>query len=310
MKNPVLKGSILVAIGACSYGMLTTFVKIAYAQGYTSQEVTFSQVAIGFIAMLVMNLIYSKKSKKPVSKSTGKAKIKLILAGTTIGLTSTFYYLSVKYIPVSIGIVLLMQSVWMGVVLEALIDRKFPSFKKVLAVLAILAGTLMATNVMNDSVVLEWRGLGWGILAAMSYTGTIYCTNTVSLEMPSLRRSFWMLAGALVIVSLITLPHLVQHFRVDIFYKWGIVLAVFGTILPPILYTAGMPKIDVGLGAIITAIELPAAVLLAYFILNEQVTWLQWLGIFLILMAVVQMNLRKDRTMEGPDVQSENNTIN
>lgn len=306
MMNPVLKGSILVAIGACSYGMLTTFVKIAYAQGYTSQEVTFSQVFLGFIAMLVINLIYSRKSTKPTVKSTGKAKLKLILAGTTIGLTSTFYYLAVKYIPVSIGIVLLMQSVWMGVVLEALIDRKFPSFQKVLAVLAILAGTLMATNVMNDAVVLELRGLGWGVLAAMSYTGTIYCTNTVSLEVPSLRRSFWMLVGALVVVSFLTLPQLLEHFQVDILYKWGIVLAAFGTILPPLLYTAGMPKIDVGLGAIITAIELPAAVLLAYFVLNEQVSWQQWLGIFLILMAVVQMNLRKKNSMELPGSQSQN----
>lgn len=300
MKNPVLKGSILVAIGACSYGMLTTFVKIAYAQGYTTQEVTFSQVFLGFISMLVLNLIYSRKSARPTVKSTGKAKLKLILAGTTIGLTSTFYYLAVKYIPVSIGIVMLMQSVWMGVVLEALIDRKFPSFQKILAVLAILAGTLMATNVMNDAVILDWRGLGWGVLAAMSYTGTIYCTNTVSLEVPSLRRSFWMLVGALALVSFLTLPQLLQHFQVDILYKWGIILAVFGTILPPLLYTAGMPKIDVGLGAIITAIELPAAVLLAYFVLNEQVSWLQWLGIFLILMAVVQMNLPRKNSKEFP----------
>lgn len=310
MKNPVLKGSILVAIGACSYGMLTTFVKIAYAQGYTSQEVTFSQVFLGFIAMLIINLVNSGKRKNPAVKSSKKARVKLILAGTTIGFTSTFYYLAVKYIPVSIGIVLLMQSVWMGVVLEALIDRRFPSFKKVLAVLAILAGTLMATNVIKDSVVLDWRGVGWGLLAAMSYTGTIYCTNTVSLEVASLRRSFWMLAGALVVVTIITVPELVQHFQIDILYKWGIVLAIFGTILPPLLYTAGMPKIDVGLGAIITAIELPAAVLLAYFVLSEQVTWIQWLGIFLILMAVIQMNLRTKEPRELSGSQPKNSTKN
>jgi hypothetical protein len=37
-----------------------------------------------------------------------------MLAGTSLGMTSVFYYLTVKYIPVSIGIVLLMQTVWMG----------------------------------------------------------------------------------------------------------------------------------------------------------------------------------------------------
>ena len=283
----------MVAIGACSYGMLTTFVKMAYAEGYTSHEVTFAQVFLGLIGLLVINLIFNKRQVKLTTKPSSKAIVKLVAAGTTLGLTSTFYYLAVKYIPVSIGIVLLMQSVWMGVVLEGVVERKMPSFKKWIAVLAILAGTLMATNVLNDAVELDWRGLGWGFLAAMSYTGTIYFSNTVSLDVPSLRRSLWMMVGAVLVVSVISVPHLIEGFQVDILYKWGLVLALFGTILPPLLYTAGMPKIEVGLGAIITSIELPAAVLMAYFLLNEQVDWLQWLGISLILMAVIQMNLKK-----------------
>jgi len=36
MKNNVLKGVFLVALGATSYGMLATFVKLAYKDGYTT----------------------------------------------------------------------------------------------------------------------------------------------------------------------------------------------------------------------------------------------------------------------------------
>jgi len=282
-----------VALGACSYGMLTTFVKMAYADGYTSHEVTFSQMALGVVGLLLINLFVKRKDNSSVETSRTRSKLKLIAAGTTLGLTSTFYYLAVKYIPVSIGIVMLMQSVWMGVVLEALLQRKKPGSKKILAVIAILIGTAMATNLLNDSFVLDWRGIGWGILAAMSYTGTIYCSNTVSLEMHSLKRSLWMMIGGFIIVSAISLPYLVVEYRMEILLNWGLVLALFGTILPPLLYTAGMPKIDVGLGAIISSIELPAAVLMAYFLLNEKVEIMQWLGITLILLAVVQMNLKK-----------------
>ncbi|CAL67502.1 EamA family transporter [Christiangramia forsetii] len=293
MDKSILKGSLLVALGACSYGMLTTFVKMAYEDGYTSHEVTFSQMALGVVGLLLINLFVRKKQTGTTEKSRTRSKLKLIAAGTTLGLTSTFYYLAVKYIPVSIGIVMLMQSVWMGVVLEALLQRKKPSAKKIIAVIAILAGTLMATNVLNDSFEIDWRGIGWGVLAAMSYTGTIYCSNTVSLEMHSLKRSLWMMIGGFMIVSVISLPFLIVEYQMDILLNWGLVLALFGTILPPLLYTAGMPKIDVGLGAIISSIELPAAVLMAYFLLNEKVDVLQWLGIGLILLAVVQMNLKK-----------------
>jgi len=293
MDKSILKGSLFVALGACSYGMLTTFVKMAYADGYTSHEVTFSQMALGVVGLLLINLFVRRKDNSSVETSRTRSKLKLIAAGTTLGLTSTFYYLAVKYIPVSIGIVMLMQSVWMGVVLEALLQRKKPGSKKILAVIAILIGTAMATNLLNDSFVLDWRGIGWGILAAMSYTGTIYCSNIVSLEMHSLKRSLWMMIGGFIIVSAISLPYLVVEYRMEILLNWGLVLALFGTILPPLLYTAGMPKIDVGLGAIISSIELPAAVLMAYFLLNEKVQIMQWLGITLILLAVVQMNLKK-----------------
>lgn len=293
MNNSVLKGSLFVALGACSYGMLTTFVKMAYAEGYTSHEVTFAQVFLGLIGLGIVNLFFGRKQASAAPKSTAKSKLKLMVAGTSLGLTSTFYYLAVQYIPVSIGIVLLMQSVWMGVFLEAILQKKAPSFNKILAVLAILFGTLMATNVLTDSFAIDWRGIGWGMLAAMSYTATIYCSNTVSLEMPSLRRSLWMMVGAVVIVGIISGPFLLEQFNPDILWKWGLVLALFGTILPPLLYTAGMPKIEVGLGAIVSSIELPAAVLMAYFLLQEQVAVLQWVGIALILLAVVQMNLRK-----------------
>ncbi|MDR5590989.1 DMT family transporter [Christiangramia sp. SM2212] len=295
MDKTVLKGSILVALGACSYGMLTTFVKMAYEDGYTSYEVTFSQMALGVIGLLVINLFVRKKDNSVAGKSRNLSKFKLIAAGTTLGLTSLFYYLAVKYIPVSIGIVMLMQSVWMGVVLEAIMKRKRPGTKKVLAVIAILAGTLLATNVFKDSFQMDWRGIGWGMLAAMSYTGTIYCSNTVSLDMHSLKRSLWMMIGGFIVVSIITLPSLFIEFNLNIFLSWGLVLALFGTVLPPLLYTSGMPKIDVGLGAIISSIELPAAVLMAYFLLNERVDIAQWLGIALILLAVVQMNLKKSK---------------
>jgi drug/metabolite transporter (DMT)-like permease len=56
---------------------------------------------------------------------------------------SVFYYLAVKYIPVSIGIVLLMQTVWMGVLLE-MIEKTQPQNKSNFGI--VLIGTVLATN--------------------------------------------------------------------------------------------------------------------------------------------------------------------
>jgi drug/metabolite transporter (DMT)-like permease len=113
--NRVLKGVFLVALGATSYGMLATFVKLAYKEDFTTAEVTSSQFILGIIGILIINLFQRTKNKNTAIKASPKNIMHLMLAGTSLGMTSVFYYLAVKYIPVSIGIVLLMQTVWMGV---------------------------------------------------------------------------------------------------------------------------------------------------------------------------------------------------
>lgn len=294
MKNTALKGGLFVALGAASYGVLTTFVKLAYEEGFSVYEVTFSQMLLGFLGLFILNFFYKgkKKNATPV-KVTKNHILKLMAAGTSLGLTSTFYYLAVQYVSVSFGIVLLMQSVWIGVVFDAIKSKTKPTFLKLLAVIIILAGTVLATNILFDEVKVENLGIIYGLLAAMSYTVTIYTSNTVARELPSITRSKWMMLGGLILVSIIMAPSLVESFNLNIFYLWGPVLALFGTILPPLLMTEGMPKINVGLGVIITSIELPVAVLMAYFLLDEVVNVYQWLGILLILVSIVVMNLRK-----------------
>lgn len=309
----MLKGVLLVGLGASIYGMLATIVKIAYRDGYTTAEVTTSQFIIGILCLLVLNLIQTTTSKKPLVKPKKKDVFKLVLAGTSLGFTSTFYYLSVQFINVSIAIVLLMQSVWISIVIESLIFRAFPSLRKLISTVLILIGTLLATNVIGSEVQLDWRGIFWGMLAAISFSTTMFTSNRIANYLPTFRKSLLMLSGGLVIVLLFCLvtqivPSSVEsvadfyeeinfkfattdNFDFSIFYKYGIFLAIFGTILPPIFFNLGFPKVGLGLGSIVSSIELPVSVLFAYFFLSEQVLAIQWLGIAMILSAIVYMNL-------------------
>ncbi|MEP7094780.1 MAG: DMT family transporter, partial [Flavobacterium sp.] len=189
----VLKGVFLVALGATSYGMLATFVKMAYSEGFTTAEVTTSQFILGISGILLINAFQKAKHKENVVKATGKNIFHLMLAGTSLGMTSLFYYLAVKYIPVSIGIVLLMQTVWMGVLLEMVLEKKLPSLQKVIAVFIVLIGTVLATNIINNEIELDWRGIGWGILAAASFTATMFTANRVATGISSAQRSLYML---------------------------------------------------------------------------------------------------------------------
>lgn len=290
-QNNVLKGVFLVALGATTYGMLATFVKMAYSEGYTTAEVTTSQFIYGILGILIINLFQRIKNKNTAVKASPKNIFNLMLAGTSLGMTSLFYYLAVKYIPVSIGIVLLMQTVWMGVLLEMILEKKLPSKQKVIAVCIVLFGTVLATNIINNDIELDWRGLVWGMLAAASFTTTMFTANRVATEISSAQRSLYMLLGGAIIVFSFAFATQVTAFNLEIFLKWGIVLSLFGTIIPPLLMTAGFPLTGIGLGSIVSALELPVSVMMAYVLLNEKVIFSQWVGIVLIILAIIIMNV-------------------
>ena len=290
-KNTALKGVLLVGFGATSYGMLATFVKMAYDEGYTTSEVTISQFVLGIIGMLIINAFQKAKSENEVVKATMKNIFQLMIAGTSMGLTSVFYYMAVKYIPVSIAIVLLMQTVWIGLLLEMILEKKIPSTQKIIAAAVVLIGTLLATNIFKNEIQLDWRGLTLGMLAACSFTTTMFTANRVGLGISSAQRSLYMLLGGAIIVFVFGFFTQTTPFQYSIFIKWGIILSLFGTIIPPMLMNVGFPLTGIGLGSIVSAIELPVSVLMAYFLLHEEVVLLQWIGILLIILAIIIMNV-------------------
>ena len=56
MNNKSIKGILLVAIGASSYGIVATFIKKGLADGYTTAELTFAQALVGASVIILLNL--------------------------------------------------------------------------------------------------------------------------------------------------------------------------------------------------------------------------------------------------------------
>lgn len=312
-KKNILKGVLFVGIGASIYGMLATFVKMAYHDGYTTSEVTTSQFVLGLVGLLVLNFIQTITSKQKLSSPSGKEIKMLMLAGTSLGCTSLFYYIAVQYIAVSIAIVLLMQSVWFSVVVESFLTKKLPNARKIVSVVIVLLGTVLATNLINMDIELDWHGIFWGLLAAGSYTLTMFTSNTLATHLPVLRKSIVMLSGGSIVIFVflffaqigpmysdglrsfyLNFTENTEHihsFNYSILWTYGFALALFGTIIPPILFNIGFPNAGLGLGSIVSSLELPVSVTMAYVLLGEKVELIQWMGIILILFAIVLMNL-------------------
>ncbi|MGA9651280.1 EamA family transporter [Pedobacter sp.] len=291
----MLKGILLVFFGACSFGILSTFVKLAYHEGYTLGDVTGAQAFFGAVILWILFFFQSRTSQYKAKEITIITPWwKMVLAGTCTGLVSVFYYQCVKLVPNSVAIILLMQFIWMSILLEFIIFKKKPSTLQFLAILLVLGGTVLASGMIETNIgSLNLTGIGFGLLAAISYAGFLMLSGKIGNEYPPLKKSALMITGACILIFIIFPPVFLFNGALSgSLLKWGLIIAIFGTVIPPLFYAEGVPKIGTALSSILSAAELPVAVMMAGFVLQEQVSFLRWVGVAVILSAMVIPNLK------------------
>ncbi len=275
--------SLLVFLGACFYGVLATMVKLCYDMGYSTYEVTMVQYSTGLFIMLIIsfftrNLIWNK------------ASLPLLLAGTTLGFTGIFYYLSLTSSSVSTAIILLMQSTWMGVLWDTIKEKKTPNVKLLGVVIVIWIGTYLTAGA---HIIANLEGLIFGLIAAISYTITIkYSGFGKELHSP-ISRSFTMLIGGFMVIAITYLianntePSTDDFIFDPNFLALGTLLGLCGTVLAPLLFSYGMPKLSLSKATLLSSVELPVSVLSALWLLGEGLSLLQIIGIGCIVIGII-----------------------
>lgn len=287
--------AIIVLVGAASYGVLGIFVKIGYAKGFSVGEITGSQMFFGAIILWLIGLTQFKKWTKPSLKT-----ITFILAaGTLSGLTGVFYYTSLQHLPASIAIILLFQFTWIGVLYEWIIDRHIPVKQTYIAVALIMIGTLLSANIFDASLTdLSLFGILIGFCSAFTFAGYIYVSGKVSTEVTPWLRSPLMVTGGFILIIIIFPPtFFVSGALLEGLAGIAIAIAIFGAVLPTICFTFGIPKTGIGMGTILSSVELPVAVLMAWIFLGEDVFPIQWVGVGLIIVAIALEKLNKSFDM-------------
>lgn len=299
--NDKLKGGVFVFLGACSFGLLSTFVKLAYAEGYTLAHITGTQSFFGMIilwALYFCSKLYKPKSEKSKAETNvpqrKTAWWKVATAGIFTGLVSVFYYQCVKILPASIAIILLMQYLWISIILELVFFKKRPNKMQLVAAAIVLIGTCFAGGIFNETIVLNLWGVVFGLLAATCYAIFVITSGRIGNDLPPLKKGALMITGSCVAILIIFFPPIffIDGTFTGGLYKWGLIVALLGTVIPPLFFSIGMPKVGVSTGSILSAAELPTAVMASHFILREDVGILQWIGVLLILSAIMMTNIK------------------
>ncbi|TYS54413.1 DMT family transporter [Sutcliffiella horikoshii] len=284
--------ALMVFLGGCSLGILSTFVKLAYAAGYSMSEVTGSQVLVGTIIIWIVSFFIEKKKLHVLQT------LKIVLAGIPMGLTGLLYYQSLQTLEASLAIICLFQFIWIGTLIEWIFYKKRPSSSKIISIVTLLSGSVLAAGFLGESIEsISWQGATWGIFSAFTFSIFIFLSGVIGKEIPAIQKSVLLSTGGLLITFILFPPLFLVNLPTIVgIAPYGLILGVFGVVLPPLLFSIGMPHVGPGLGTILTASELPVAVIMSAIVLSEHISMYQWAGVALILGGIVVGNRKPSKS--------------
>lgn len=276
---------LLIIIASSSYGILSTIVKVAMNHGYTSAEATTSQYAIGFLLALILFLI-TQRTLPRINKS---GFIFIVLAGICTGTTGIVYNQSLNYLPASLAVVLLFQFTWIGMLIDCLIRKRLPSRPEAISLVFLFLGTILAAGLVDvDLSSIAWQGWVFGLASAVSFSIFIQFNSRQVEGITTITRTLLMSFVALLMVSLFSSPEIIWNGTLfgSSLLIFGIILGIFGIILPIVLFSIAAPKVGGGLTSILSAMELPVAIIASVIVLHETLTFIQVSGIVLVLIGM------------------------
>jgi drug/metabolite transporter (DMT)-like permease len=280
---------VLVLLGAMSYGLGSTALKLAISDGWSVQNLTFYQVLSGAVLLwLALGATRLRKGTSSLS-STWRAWLMLVIIGIVgLSLTTVLINETLVRLDASLGIVLLFQFTWITILLDSIRKRRWPSKKEWIAIVCIAIGTVLAVGLLGQDLSrLDALGVVCGLLSAVTYSLFFFLTGFLPLNLDPIAKSAVMSTSSLVFVILLQAPAIIDWNINGSLIGWGVLLGFLGTALPFFCFNYGIPKIGSNLASLLGAMELPVAVIAAYLLLDEPLTGWQGAGIGLIIAGIM-----------------------
>ncbi|MOA04791.1 EamA-like transporter family protein [compost metagenome] len=198
---------------------------------------------------------------------------------------------------------MLFQFVWITIFLECVWLRRWPRLRQIVAVLVVMAGTLLAAGLFeqNSLAKIDIAGVAYGLASAVTYSLFIFLTGRLQTDYDPVMKSAMMMTFGFLVIALLYGSRGWGGESEASLLGWGIVLALLGCVIPTICFNTGIPRIGSGLASLLGAMELPVAAISAWLIIGEQLSIGMTVGILLILAGIVIAEHESRRSGTRPE---------
>lgn len=286
-KNQSL-GILLVLLSGLFYGTNPTLSKLHFQEG--GDTLSFLIVRF-FVATFILLGVYFWR--KPNTRPTFKQTTMAFILGLTIFAISFLYVAAIQFIPAGLGTLLLFTfPFW--IVLLALITKE-ESIDKIKIGCLIAAFIGLALTIGAELKGLAWEGILLGLSSGIVLALNVFYGNRLTKNMDNQTFTLLMMISCafvcfpIMLVDTPTFPHN--------FFGW------INLFLASILFSAGLFCFFAGMthlgpikASLYNNIEPVFSIILAFLILNEKMTFYQYIGAGLVIISIFAIQIIKPKT--------------
>ncbi|WP_117280981.1 DMT family transporter [Streptococcus intermedius] len=296
--SKIAKGTLLTLVAGIAWGLSGTSGQYLMVHGFPVLVLTNIRLLIAGVLLVLYMLLTNQKKLFEMLKDR-EAMISLVLFALLGLLLNQFAYLKSIY-ESNAGTATVLQYVCPVGILAytCLKDWVAPTITEVLSMILAIGGTfLIATHGQLDHLSVTPAGLFWGLFAAFAYALYIL----IPIQLIKRWGSIPVIGVGMTLADLALTPFSgILHFHLRLSMEVYLALVgiiLVGTILAYTLFLKGTSLVGPVKSSLLAAIEPISAVFFAFLLMHEQFYLLDFVGMFMILSAVVLISI-KDLILE------------
>jgi drug/metabolite transporter (DMT)-like permease len=282
-------GSAMIVASAVAFGALAVFGKLAFDAGVGVVTLLFVRFAVAAAVLWAGTL-----RTRGALAGTGTRAVVAALALGAIGyaMQAGLFFAALTRMDASLLSMVLYTYPAMVTLAAIMLGRETPSRRRVGALLVSSSGVALVL-LGAGAEGFDWLGAAMGVGAALTYSAYILVSDHVTVDVPALPLSALVTTGAAVTFGLAgaATGSLDTGFA-GAGWGWLAAIALVSTVTPVLLFFAGMRRVGPSMAAILSTLEPPTTILLAFAAFGESPTAVQLSGGALVLAAVLMLQWR------------------
>ncbi|MRH42543.1 EamA family transporter [Aquibacillus halophilus] len=277
---------LLIVLGASFWGLTGLFVKYLYTFGFSPMEVVTVRLTVSSVILFVVLYLfapsYLRINFKHLPYFFG-------LGVVSIAFFNWAYFEVIERASLSIAVIMVYTSPVFAALIARFLFKEMLTPQKIIAVLLTIIGCgfvvgLLPNGVTSVSIMTILLGVLSGLFCSLysiigKHVSHIYHPITITV--------YSMICGSIFMV-----PASKIWMQTDLFLNWevwGYILGIstVSTIFAYILYTLGLTYVESSKASILATVELLVSVMLGILLFNDLINGWQWVGIILVLTALV-----------------------